>query len=191
MSSYVAKSGSAPKYLADALECGRLDDGPDIVDDEPRDRALRLCGGDDAEKTAHRRPDPVDGFGAASCDQRDERSEVGRKDVVVRVGEPVALAAAGHVDREDAMGRGERFAQHVEVAAVPSHAMHADDDARIAGVAPLVVDDTMKPVRRQAAEVVPAGFEGGERHAEVSWFDAGQIRIVGDRCAFVNRDWRP
>ncbi len=66
------------------------------------------------------------------------------------------------------MGCGERFAQNVEIAAVPPHAVHADDDARIAGVSPLVVDNAMESVRRQAVELVPAGFVGGERHAERS-----------------------
>ena len=150
--------GIGAEVSPDALERRRLDDGPDVVDDEPRDRTFRLCRGDDAEEAAHRGADPVDRFGAAPRDQRDERGQIGRKDVVVRVGEPVALAAARHVDREDAMGCRERFAQNVEIAAIPSNAMHADDDARIAGVSPFVVDNAMESVRRQAVELVPARF---------------------------------
>jgi hypothetical protein len=80
----------------------------------------------------------------------------------------------------------ERVAQHVEVAAVAPDAVNADDDARIAGFAPLVVDDAMESVRRQALEFASGEASGGERHrmrlvrGEVGW-------IVGDRRRFVNR----
>ena len=51
------------------------------------------------------------------------------------------------------MRRRQRLAEHVEVAAVAPQAMHADDDPGVVGIAPLVVDDAMEAVRRQAPEL--------------------------------------
>ncbi len=56
------------------------------------------------------------------------------------------------------MRRRQRLAEDVEVAAIAPDAMHADDDAVVVGIAPLVVDDTMESVRRQASESRAARF---------------------------------
>jgi len=125
-----------------------------------------LCGDHDPQQSAHRRADPVDGLGAASRDQCGQRRQIRRKDVVVRVGEPVAVAAPRHVDRKHAMRGRERFRQHVEITSVAAHAMHADRDAHIGRIAPFVVDDAMKSVRGHPAQVADLRQRGGKRHGE-------------------------
>ena len=105
------------EIAGDALQRRRFDRRTHVVDDQPRNRRFRHCRRRHAEEAAHRRADPIDGFRAAARDQRRQYRQVRREDVVVRIGEPIALAAPRHVDRQDAMRRRERLRQNVEVAA--------------------------------------------------------------------------
>jgi len=89
----------------------------------------------------------------ASRDQRRQRRQVDGEDIIVGIGQPIALATARHVDRQHAMRRRQSFAQHVEIARVPSDAVHAYDDVGIIRRTPFEIDDTVKPVRRQAAKI--------------------------------------
>src|SRR6185437_15955490 len=61
------------------------------------------------------------------------------------------------------MRRGERLAEHVEVATVAADTVHANDDARVVRRAPFVIHDAMKAMRRNPAKVTDA-WRGFREH---------------------------
>ena len=161
------------EVASNALDRSGLDRRSDVVDDELCHRALRLRRHHDPEQTAHRGADPVDRLGAAAGDEGGQRGQVRRKDVIVRIREPVALAATRHVDGEHAVRRRQSLAEHVEVAGVTPNAVHADYDVRFPRIAPFEVNDFVKSVRRQAAKAVATRLRCSERHGGIRGRDEG------------------
>src|SRR3546814_15937692 len=73
--------------------------------------------------------------------------------------QPVALAAADDVGADDPVRVAQRLGQFVEVAAVARQAVHADEHARIARIAPFGVRDKMEPGRSEISEERSVGNE--------------------------------
>jgi hypothetical protein len=76
-----------------------------------------------------------------------------------RRAQPVALAAAGDIDADDARIGGKLARDEVEVARVAAIAMRADDDARAVAPSPLGVMEGMEPGRPQRPVGMVPGLE--------------------------------
>jgi len=139
--------------LCDPLQRRFRNERADIVQHEAANRRMRLGGEHHADQSAHGRSNPVDLLGARACNQRGQIGHIQRIAVVVLVREPIALSAPDHVRTQHASLCRERLRQKIEVAPVAREAVHADYDARLVGVAPLRVGDSMEPVRAQAMQM--------------------------------------
>ena len=163
----------------------------DVVQHQASDRRAGLRRHHHADQPAHRRADPVDPLRASGVPQhprevvehsagmgedvREQRRGVGlieSEAVVGLVREPVARAASGDVDADDAAVGGEPRREIVEVAAVAREPVDADHRVRVVRAAPLGVGHAVETARPEAGE----GPETGVCHE-----GRRRSRTLGDR----------
>ena len=139
----------------DAMERGRRDAGAEVVEDEPPNRRSRQCGELHADVPAKRAADPIDLAHAEARDERAHRRQIQRRGVVFGMLEPLAPAATRQVGRDHAHSPcGEALREHVEIAAVARHAVHADDGAAGADRPPVGISDAHEAVGSENGDVV-------------------------------------
>ena len=125
---------------ADLCERRLRHEWPDIVDHQPSHRRPLAGGQHDPDQAAHRGADPVDLGNAHDVEQARDLRGIDRHVVLAGIGQPAAVAPAGHVHRQHpaAAGRQQR-GQHVEIVRVAREAVHADHRPRRRGVAVLEI----------------------------------------------------
>ena len=85
-------------------------------------------------------------------DQRRGDAEIKRIAVIGRIAEPVAAAAARHVDADDAVMCRQRLRDNIEVARVAGEAVDAKQSRRLGRPGPFHIGDAVEAVRAEAVQ---------------------------------------
>ena len=132
------EAGVLADVVADALERGPLEHWAHVVEHQTARRESGLSGQGHADEPAHAGADPVDdrlGVRRAPLHQQlRDVGHVGADVVAAGVLQPIAVAAAGHVDADDAGMGLQGLGQHIEVARLAREAVHTHHPVAAVGV---------------------------------------------------------
>ena len=79
-----------------------------------------------------------------ACNQRHHVRDIERQRVLHRIAQPVGLTASGHVGANHAVMPAQRGSDDIEVARTAGQAMHADQHARVGGIAPFAIGQAVQ-----------------------------------------------
>jgi len=163
--------------VRDRLQRVERNERADVVHHEAPHRAPRPRREQHADEAPHRSADPAD---PADPEAREQRLDVGEElaEVVLeRSGEPIALAAAGEVDADDARIAAELAREEVEIARVAAIAVRADDDVRVPAIAPFGVVQPVEAADAERGEGLVAWPDARDR-ARRTRFESGFERAA-------------
>ena len=173
-----------PQVAANRPQRIHRHEGADVVHHEPAHGARGLGRKQHSQQASHGGTDPLDLLHAEVRDQRVDVGEELPEVIGQRRREPIALAAPGHVDADDARVCGERAGDEVEVARVAAITVRADDDTRGVVPSPLGVMKRVEPGRPQRPVRMVPGL-GALRFESIPRYGPLQERVGFDDAAFA------